>query len=485
MSNNLISKLHKLFVILLFAIPSEFILAQQAAIPSTLTENEPDHHFAGVDVPFGVFTHEEIAKLESIRPDSSLSTKTPPLNINGDHSSFVLTFVIDLKDSSQPTTSDVFGNEVAELDFEEFGFAPSQFQTLRDAIIAEVEDDFKSELTGTVANQNGMELQINFIEGDIGTPPPGINEYYFIQVGRGISGPHVTGNILGVAGLGTVRNSSGTGPNFTTQIGDVVGSVFSANIQDLGGLTPFNALSSGNTFFTTNSLTGTISHEIGHTISLSHVNWFQSTQPTFGAPPIMGTGAIDLPNQQRIVDQEFSLAGFNQESNNSPVMHIDQLVSSVGLEFNGPIPSSSVNSIIGKSIGGLPEIMFHDGLNLELAIDKPTPLGQPAIAIELVSDTPILNPNSITLRSETLANTPNVNQRTEFFNTVTGEFDLRDERPASSPFDFDVTVTENVLDYVDQNTCQIRARVSFVPIGPVLQYPWGVDVDLLFFMLNN
>ena len=300
-----------------------------------LSGGDDDHGPAGVDVGYGQYTEEEYEALENVPFDSDLSTKTPPGNEDGQHggsSQDILTFVLDFKESFQGTTSDIFGNNVTDFDVTSYGFAASDFDTVAEAVLAEVEEDYFDELVGTVAGPAGQDLEVDFIIGDIGTAPSGISEYYFIQIGTGISGPH-SGGTLGVAGGSVVRNSGGNGPNFGIQIGDVVSSVFTDAIVTLGGLSPSNALTSGNlaatTFAisgttsheightvslshinksgstqptsgdlaaTTFAISGTTSHEIGHTVSLSHINKSGSTQPTSGASPIMGTGAIDLPN---------------------------------------------------------------------------------------------------------------------------------------------------------------------------------------------
>ena len=249
---------------------------------------------------------------------------------DGGHAADPLTFVVDFKEPGQPDTTDILGNVVSTFDVTAYGFVAGDFNAVANAVMAEVEEDYFTELVGTVAGPTGQHLAVDFIIGDIGTAPAGITEYYFIQVGTGTSGPH-SGGTLGVAGTSVVRNSGGTGPNNGIAIGDVVSSVFTDAIVTLSGLTPANALTSGNLDFTTNAIAGTLSHEIGHTISLSHINKAGSVQPTAGASPIMGTGAIDLPNNDRIGDREFSLSGINSQSGGSTVFHIPQLVGAIGL----------------------------------------------------------------------------------------------------------------------------------------------------------
>jgi len=294
-------------------------------------------------------------------PDTNLSTKTPPLTspplpstadtgsaqflpdgtVNGMPTD-VLTIVLDFKDPGQPNTSDIFGFGTSTFDVTSFGFAATDFDLVANSILAEVNQDYFTELMGTVAGPVGQDLEIDFIIGDIGTPPPGISEYYFVQIGTGVGAP---AGVLGVAGGSVIRNVGGTGPNFGIQVGDVVGSIFTDAIGGLGNLTPANALTSGNLAFTTFAVSGTISHEMGHTVSLSHVNDVGSIQPTAGAPPIMGTGAIDLVNQRRIEDREFSLSGLDGENGNAPIQHVQQLVDAIGLHDTIPNDGEQIRGV--------------------------------------------------------------------------------------------------------------------------------------------
>lgn len=292
------------------------------------------------DLPLGVFTQEEMDAFETAPFDTDFSTKTVGSE-DGGHASDVLTFVLDFKETGQGNTTDIFNNVVSTFDVTSYGFAANQLSTVANAVLAEVDEDYFTELIGTVAGPTGQDLEVDFIIGDIGTAPPGVSEYYYVQIGTGVSGPH-SGGTLGVAGGSVVRNSSGTGPNFGIQTGDIVSSVFTDAIVTLSSLSPSDALTTGNLGFTTNAIAGTTSHEIGHTLSLSHVNKAGSTQPT-GLPPIMGTGAIDLPNQDRIGDREFSLSGIDGQSGNAARQHIQQLVDAVGLHNSGNRLGASIN----------------------------------------------------------------------------------------------------------------------------------------------
>lgn len=295
-----------------------------------------DHvHTSGADVLAGVFTDEELAQLESMEADSALSTKTPPNLADAAGPSGhndVLTIVIDFKDAGEPITSDVFGFQTGPFDIVEYGFSDQDFDLVTNALLAEVFDDFFDEICGSIGK--GEELEINFVIGDIGVAPPGVSEFYYVQVGSVVG---AGANFLGLAFGSSVRNENGD-PNPDIEIGDVVATVFTDNIQSLSNfnLSPANALSSGNLEFTTNAIVGTLSHEIGHVLSLDHVAVAQSVTPS-GAAPILATGPTGLTVQTRLEDRQFSLFG---QENGTSRFNIDQLAGAVGLR---PILLGDVN----------------------------------------------------------------------------------------------------------------------------------------------
>jgi len=311
--------------------------AEQLEVRMLLSgEHDHDHHHrAGVDVLEGYYTWEEFLELESTEfavppgmPPASGQYQAQP---DGGHQADVLTIVLDFKDADDATSTDLFDNVVGEFDVTAYGFEAGDFDTIVNAIMAEVDEDFFTELIGTVANSSGQDLAIDFVVGDIGTPYAGASEYYYVQIGTGISGEHTNGGILGVAAASAVRDENGTPNIYGLPNGAIVASIFTDIIQGMGGLSPANALSSGNLEYTTHAITGTLSHEIAHTLSLSHINKSGSTQPTSGASPLMGTGAIDLPNQDRITDREFSLSGIDGQNDDAARNHVQQLVDAVGL----------------------------------------------------------------------------------------------------------------------------------------------------------
>ncbi|MDZ4688665.1 MAG: hypothetical protein SH850_26630, partial [Planctomycetaceae bacterium] len=342
---------------------------------------------------YGVFTPEEYAALEAVPLLPQWSSSTIPFaeDGSGQNNTSTVTVVLDFKTVGEGLTTDVFGNNVGDFDVTSFGFAANQFDEVVAAIAADVDEDYFSELVGTVAGPAGQDLKIDFVVGNYGTPPPGPTEYFYVQIGSGVAGPHTGASILGVAATSSIRSATGmTSPGF---MGSIVSSIFTDNIQGLGGLTPGNALSSGNLTHTTYAVSGTLAHEIGHALSLSHINKAGSTQPTPGVSPLMGTGAIDLPNQDRITDREFSLSGVDGQSGNAPRQHVQQLVDALGLDSSNKLyineilvdPPSTDNpkeyielrGAVGQSLSGL-YLLFVES-------DGIAALGQVDTAINLSS----------------------------------------------------------------------------------------------------
>lgn len=251
-----------------------------------------------------------------------------------------LTVVLDFLESNQLPFVDALGRDQGVFDVTSFGFQTTEFDAVTQAILDTVNQHYlaipTSDIDGRSPIPQGMQLDIEFVIGDVGTPPSnGATEYYYVTIGSDLTD---TGPFGEVPAISAIRNASGN-PNPAFNIGDVVGSTYSDNVQGLGNLTPSNALTSGDLFFTANAIAGTTSHEIGHVLSLFHLNNDGAVTPN-GLGPIMGTGAIDLPDQERILTREFSLSGQNAQNGNATQMHIQQLVGALGLRA-APVTSQS------------------------------------------------------------------------------------------------------------------------------------------------
>lgn len=256
-------------------------------------------------------------------------------------SASALTIILDFNEPAQANTTDIFGNVVQTFDVTSFGFVEADRAMIQNAIFNAVVTDYRGIFTDA---QNalsplpdGFELDIDFEIGDFGVAPSnGDTEFYYTQIGTRVSGPH---NGLGVAGTNSARDAAGN-PHAIN--GRMVGSIFANNINGLSGVG--TQLSSGLISPTTHAIAGTLSHEIGHAVSLAHLNVAASLTPS-GLNPLMGTGAIDLPNAARIVDREFAISGFNAQAGGAAQAHIAQLMGSIGTRALGvavPEPSTAL-----------------------------------------------------------------------------------------------------------------------------------------------
>ena len=285
----------------------------------------------------------QIDALNNLMSSSSVQNTAP-----------TLTFILDFVDAGQNIVDPFGGGTFTPFDVTAFGFAATDHDLVTNAVLDTVRQHYYSIPTVGADNRSpmpdGQQLDINFVIGDLGSAPSiGATEFYTTVIGTAPTAP-----ALGVAFLSAVRDAGGNGPlpGFTN--GSHVASVYTNVINSLGGLTPADivipdepagvhfdvasgdgtmalqdALTSGNLTFTRNAIAGTTSHEIGHTLSLTHMNVAGSVTPT-GAPPIMGTGAIDTPNQARIGLREFGYSGFDGENGNAPIFHVQQLIGALG-----------------------------------------------------------------------------------------------------------------------------------------------------------
>lgn len=280
-----------------------------------------------------------------------------------------VTIVLDFIDAAQSPVASAgfFGFDINTFDVTNFGFAATDDALVQNAVLRSVQDHFYS-IPTVSENANspipdGMQLDIDFVIGDSGAAPSnGATEFYAINIGDSSAADLANGALGGIAFLSAVRDAQGIGPLAGINSGDFVGNVYANSLTTLQPLNPTNAfivtpdlipqpisqapahaalaLTSGNLTFTRRAISLVTSHEIGHTLSLEHVDETGAITLN-GGLPILGTPAppFNVPLQQLIDPTEFALEATHLPEGPGDTQFqqfsIAQLISAVGLRTAG------------------------------------------------------------------------------------------------------------------------------------------------------
>lgn len=330
--------------------------------------------------------------------------------ISGGVSDPGLTIVLDFIEPSQGSVVDGFGRTVNPFDVTLYGFAATDFDVVTNAIADTISDHYSSIPTvGQDARSvipDGSELNLDFVIGDTGVAPSnGATEYYTLTIGDSALN---LGGLAGQAGdIGNIRNAQGQGPGqgltgTPLALGQSAASLYTNQINQFSPLlNPSNAfdsdvvpeplivedpsqtaqfaidaLTSGNLTFTRRAIGLVGSHELGHSLSLRHIQQADAVTPT-GANAIMATPAIDSPIQTLLEPAEFAFQGTNpgELPGEAPFQQdsISQLVSAIGLRVAGEesrngfaITASDSAQLIATTINNNSIIgTSENGINIE------------------------------------------------------------------------------------------------------------------------
>ena len=129
--------------------------------------------------------------------------------------------------------------------------------------------------------------------------------------------------------------------------------------------------------------------------------------------------------------------------------------------------------------GDLNSLMFSDDDHLSFTAGITIGLLDPPVHIELIGTSSVLSPSEMSFTLESSVNTAGLQQTIEVFNYDTGQFEILNQGAASLA---DATVSTDLAgdltQYIDDEAGEVRARVSWIAVGPIFLYPWAVNMDL-------
>ena len=221
-----------------------------------------------------------------------------------------LTMVLDFS----TTSTDVFGQKTGAFNAAPYSFDFMTQAQVETSLLAAVEHNyleyptFSEDANSPLAD--GKELNIDFVIGSFGSAPGNGDSEWVDDQDRHRPGRHYRARRQhrqrsesqhprrGL--LPMCAHRIGVADYYGLAVGSLVGSIWTDHIDNLAWMAADDTQ-------LINLIAGTISHEIGHTLSLDHPN-AQSPNPGASAWDLMGSGATSMPNNQRVLQREFPIS---------------------------------------------------------------------------------------------------------------------------------------------------------------------------------
>ena len=103
---------------------------------------------------------------------------------------------------------------------------------------------------------------------------------------------------------------------------------------------------------------------------------------------------------------------------------------------------------------------------------------EPPVWLEFKSTLPCDNPTAISFRLEARVNTPGIRQTIKLYNFEIGVYENADIRfGTTDDKEVNVTIDDNASRFVKPETGEVRARLNWFPVGPLILFPWTVSID--------
>ncbi|MCH7527309.1 MAG: hypothetical protein IID39_07725, partial [Planctomycetes bacterium] len=132
-----------------------------------------------------------------------------------------------------------------------------------------------------------------------------------------------------------------------------------------------------------------------------------------------------------------------------------------------------------QTSGTLPDLFFSDDLRMLFQPGITLNPDEPPVWLELTASSVTETPTQLSFVLETQVDTPGVTQTISLFNYGANEYEEVDSR--ATPFGSDSAV-EVIVDgdpsrFVDSETLELKAQLTWMPGPLVILYPWNLAID--------